>query len=64
MANNFVSFYSHSSYTTSLVFISYHQLKSITINTFHKILSMYHFSLTLHVFSLVDNRAEIEHCLI
>ena len=25
---------------------------------------MYHFSLTLHVFSLIKNRADIEYCLI
>ena len=50
MANNLFPFILTP--TTSLVFIPYHQLKSILINTFHKI-PMYHFSLTLHVFSLV-----------
>lgn len=66
MADNFVPLYSHFPYLSCFYFISpiekhYNQCN---MYRFHKI-PMYLFSLTLHVYSLIDNRAEIGHqCLI
>ena len=55
MANNFVSLYSHSLYLSCLYFMSpieklYNQ---------HNKIPTHFFSLTLHVYSLIDNKAEI-----
>ena len=61
MANNFVSLYSHSPYLSCFYFMSPIE----KLSNQHNKIPTYYFSLTVHVYSLIDNRAEIEHqCLI
>ena len=61
MANNFVSLYSHSPYLSCFYFMSPIE----KLSNQHNKIPTYYFSLTLHVYSLIDNRAEIGHqCLI
>ena len=61
MANNFVSLYSHSPYLSCFYFMS--PIEKLSDQ--HNKIPTYYFSLTLHVYSLIDNRAEIGHwCLI
>ena len=61
MANNFVSLYSHSPYLSCFYFMSPIEM----LSNQHNKIPRYYFSLTLHVYSLIDNRAEIGHqCLI
>ena len=61
MANNFVSLYSHTPYLSCFYFMSPIE----KLSNQHNKIPTYYFSLTVHVYSLIDNRAEIGHqCLI